>query len=266
MKIVSWNVNGIRTFLKNDKIKLLQDLIEDNKPSIICFQETKLSCPIFETENALKEKIDGFKYRYWSPCLSKPGYSGTAVFSKKKPLNVTYGISDLDDTFDDEGRVITLEFKDFFLVNVYTANSGEGLKRLDYRIKTWDTHFRNYVKGLNKKKPIIITGDLNVAHNEIDLHNPKTNQKSAGFTKEERESFSKLLSDVDLIDTYRHLYPDKVEYSYWTYLFNSRSKNKGWRIDYFLVSKNKLGWVKDSKILTDIMGSDHAPVLLKISL
>ena len=189
-----------------------------------------------------QEKIDSFKFRYWSPCLSKPGYSGTAIFSKKKPINVTYGISELDDTFDDEGRVITLEFNEYFLINVYTANSGEGLKRIDYRIKTWDTYFRNYVKSLSKKKPIIITGDLNVAHHEIDLHSPKTNKKSAGFTPEERESFTKLLNEVNLVDTYRNLYPEKIEYSYWTYLANSRSKNKGWRIDYFLISKNKLSY------------------------
>lgn len=259
LKIISWNLNGIRAMMKKDD---LYNLIEKEKPHIICFGETKISCPFIETEETLKEKIKGYKYRYWSPCKTKGGYSGTAIFSKKKPLEVTYGINDLDQ----EGRVITLEFDKFYLLHVYTPNSGQELKRLDYRVNEWDKEFRKYVKKLNDKKPIIVTGDLNVAHQEIDIHNPKGNTKSAGFTKEERESFGKLLKDVKLIDSYRYLNPEGEDYSYWTYLFNSRKKNKGWRIDYFLISEKVINWVKKSKVLTDVMGSDHAPVSVELTI
>jgi exodeoxyribonuclease III len=266
-KAISWNVNGIRTFSKNpDKLKILLDLINDKNPDVICLQETKLSCPIFETENFFKDKISGYKYRYWSPCISKGGYSGTAIFSKKKPLNVIYGLNSSDDSFDDEGRIITLEFDNFFITTVYTVNAGEGLKRIDFRLNTWDILFRNFIKSLEKKKPVIVNGDLNVAHNEIDIHNPKTNLKCSGFTPEERASFTKLLNDVKLTDTYRFLHPDKIEYSFWTYLFNCRSKNKGWRLDYFLVSNRIKDLVKKSEILTDVTGSDHAPIFLKINI
>ena len=236
--------------------------INKQKPNIICFGETKISCPFIEVEEVLKEKIKGYKYRYWSPCKIKKGYSGTTIFCKKKPLNVIYGLG--EDDLDDEGRTITLEFKEFFLTHVYTPNSGQALKRLDYRVKTWDKRFRKYIKSLNKKKPVIICGDLNVAHEEIDIHNPKSNVKSAGFTIEERRSFSKFLKKIDLIDTYRHLNKDQVEYSYWTYLHKARQKNKGWRLDYFLISKEALKWIKKSSILTDVMGSDHAPVVLEL--
>lgn len=255
MKIIAWNINGIRSSMKG---KELYDLIEDEKPDIICFGETKISCPFVDVQNELKDKIKGYKYRYWSPCKTKGGYSGTAIFCKKQPDSIIYGLDDIDE----EGRVIILEFEKFFLLHVYTPNSGEELKRLDYRTKTWDKVFRKKVIELQEHKPVIVCGDLNVAHKEIDLKNPKTNLKTAGYTIEERESFDKLLNDAELIDTYRFLNPEKVEYSYWSYRFNSRKKNTGWRIDYFLVSEKIIKNVKKSLILTEIMGSDHAPVKL----
>lgn len=255
MKIIAWNINGIRSSMKG---KELYDLIEDEKPDIICFGETKISCPFIDVQNELKDKIKGYKYRYWSPCKTKGGYSGTAIFCKKQPDNIINGLDDIDE----EGRVIILEFEKFFLLHVYTPNSGEELKRLEYRTKTWDKVFRKKIIELQEHKPVIVCGDLNVAHKEIDLKNPKTNLKTAGYTIEERESFDKLLKDAELIDTYRFLNPEKVEYSYWSYRFNSRKKNTGWRIDYFLVSEKIIKNVKKSLILTEIMGSDHAPVKL----
>ena len=259
IKIISWNINGIRAITKKND---LFDLIEKEKPNIICFGETKISCPYIDIEIELKEKIKGYRYRYWSPCLIKGGYSGTAIFSKKKPINVNYGIE--NSNIDDEGRVITLEFEKYILLHVYTPNSGQALKRLEYRVNEWDVAFRKYVKKLNERKPTIVTGDLNVAHKEIDIHNPKTNIRNSGFTIEERESFDKLLKETKMIDTYRHINPEKEEYSFWTYLFNSRKKNKGWRIDYFLISEKYIKWVKKANILTDVMGSDHAPVSLEL--
>ena len=261
LKVISWNLNGIRSAMKKND---LYELIENEKPDIICFGETKISCPFIDIEEELKKKIKGFKYRYWSPCLVKGGYSGTAIFSKKKPLNVTYGLG--SNSIDQEGRVITLEFEKFFLLHVYTPNSGQALKRLDYRVETWDVAFRKFIKTLNKTKPTIVTGDLNVAHQEIDIHNPKGNLKNSGFTIEERESFTKLLKEAKLIDTYRYLNPESVEYSFWTYLHNSRAKNKGWRIDYFLTSESLIEKVKKSEILTEVMGSDHAPVSMTLSI
>jgi exodeoxyribonuclease-3 len=255
MKIIAWNINGIRSSMKG---KELYDLIEDEKPDIICFGETKISCPFIDVQNELKDKIKGYKYRYWSPCKTKGGYSGTAIFCKKQPDSIIYGLDDIDE----EGRVIILEFEKFFLLHVYTPNSGEELKRLDYRTKTWDKVFRKKVIELQEHKPVIVCGDLNVAHKEIDLKNPKTNLKTAGYTIEERESFDKLLKDAELVDTYRFLNPEKVEYSYWSYRFNSRKKNTGWRIDYFLISEKYIKNVKKSLILTEIMGSDHAPIKL----
>jgi len=256
MKIIAWNVNGIRSLMKLD---ILYNLMKDEKPDIICFGETKISCPFIDVQEELKEKIKGYKYRYWSPCLTKNGYSGTAIFSKKKPLEINYG---LPNDLDKEGRVITLEFDKFYLLHVYTPNSGEALARLSFRTKTWDTMFRNYILELQKKKPVVVCGDLNVAHNEIDLKNPKTNTKTAGFTKEERESFNKLLDECDLIDTFRYLNPELIEYSYWSYRFNSRKKNAGWRIDYFLINKKYIKNIKKSLILKEIEGSDHAPIKL----
>ena len=257
-KIIAWNVNGIRAILKKP---YLLDLIEKEKPSIICFGETKISCPFIDVANLLKEKIKGYRYRHWSPCLIKNGYSGTAIFSKKKPLSIIDGIG--VDEHDNEGRVITMEFNDYYWVHVYTPNSGQKLKRLDYRVKKWDVAFRKYIKSLGKKKEVVVCGDLNVAHHEIDIANPKGNLRNSGFTIEERNSFDLLLKEAKLIDTYRSLNPEKVEYSFWTYMFNARKKNKGWRIDYFLVTKKFMEKVKKSKILTEVLGSDHAPILLK---
>jgi len=264
MKIIAWNINGIRSLMKEE---YLYKLIEDENPSIICLGETKISCPFVDVQNELKEKITGYKYRFWSPCKTKGGYSGTAIFSKKNPLTISYGLKDKNDKeLDDEGRVICLEFDKFFLLHVYTPNSGAELKRLDFRVSTWDVAFRNYIIHLQKKKAVIVCGDLNVAHKEIDLKNPKTNTKTAGYTKEERNSFDKLLEEAKLVDTYRHLNRDTVEYSYWSYRFNSRKKNTGWRIDYFLINEKYIKNIKKSLILTDILGSDHAPIKLSIKI
>lgn len=263
-KIIAWNVNGIRSLLKKTD---LDDMIKEEKPDIICFGETKLSCPFIDTEEEIKKRLPLYKYKYWSPCMVKNGYSGTAILSKIKPLNNYTGLLDKnynDNGIDREGRVITLEFKDYFLVHVYTPNSGQELKRLDYRINVWDKEFRKYIKRLNKIKPSIICGDLNVAHHPIDLANPKTNTKNSGFTIEERESFTKLLKRTNSIDSFRYLNNDTIKYSFWTYMFGARKKNKGWRIDYFLINKKLLKKIKKSDVLTDIMGSDHAPVILII--
>ena len=255
MKIIAWNINGIRSSMKEND---LYDLIQNEKPDIICFGETKISCPFEEVQQELRNKIKGYKYRYWSPCKTRGGYSGTAIFSKKEPKNIIYGLDDIDN----EGRVITLEFDKFFLLHCYTPNSGAELDRLEYRTKTWDKIFRKKIVELQKEKAVIVCGDLNVAHKEIDLKNPKTNLKTAGYTIEERESFEKLLKDANLIDTYRFLNPEKIEYSYWSYRFNSRAKNAGWRIDYFLINEKYIKNIKKSLILTEIMGSDHAPIKL----
>lgn len=258
-KIISWNVNGIRSLHKKGEFK---KLIDKNNPDVICLSETKLSCPYVTIQEQLKKDIKGYKYRYFSPCLARKGYAGTMTFSKRKPLSVIYGIGNKE--LDNEGRVITLEFKDFYLVNVYTPNSGRELKRLKYRTEEWDPAFRKFIKKLDSKKTAIVSGDLNVAHKEIDLHNPKGNKKSAGFTDEERNSFELLLNKVKLIDTFRYFYPDKTDiYSYWTYMAKARQKNKGWRIDYFLISKKSIDWIKKADILTLQMGSDHAPVLIE---
>ena len=231
--------------------------------------ETKLTCPIIDTQKLMEEKVAGYKYRYYSTCSEKGGYAGTAIYSKKEPVNIFYGLQDRNNNtsinIDNEGRVITLEFKKFFLIHVYTPNSGIALQRLKFRTTIWDPAFKKWLIHLQKSKPIIVCGDLNVANEEIDLKNPKSNHKTAGFTDEERESFKKILEDVELIDTYRYKYPTKEEYSYWTYRMNARAKNVGWRIDYFLVSKNIINKVKKSKILTDVMGSDHAPIKLNIT-
>jgi exodeoxyribonuclease-3 len=263
MKIIAWNINGMRSIIQKDH---LFNLINEEQPTIICFGETKLSCPIIDTEKHMLEKVKGYKYRYYSTCNNgKGGYSGTAIYSKKKPLNIIYGLNYNNANIDDEGRVITLEFKKFYLIHVYTPNSGLALARLDYRINTWDIAFKKYLNHLQKTKPLIVCGDLNVANEDIDIRNVKSNKRTAGFTDEERDSFKKLLNDVNLIDTYRYKNPDKIEYSYWTYRMNARKKNVGWRIDYFLVSDKILKKVKKAKILTQVLGSDHAPVKLNIT-
>lgn len=251
MKMVSWNVNGLRACVTKGFVDIFNKLDAD----IFCLQETKLQ------EGQIDLPLEGY-YQYWN-YAEKKGYSGTAIFTKKEPLAVTNGIG--IDEHNTEGRVITLEFQDFFFVTCYTPNSQNELKRLDYRMK-WEDDFREYLLRLNKKKPVILCGDLNVAHNEIDLKNPKTNRKNAGFSDEEREKMTTLLNS-GFTDSFRYLYPDKEGiYSWWSYRFNARKNNAGWRIDYFITSDSIKDKIIDSKIHTDIMGSDHCPVELDINL
>lgn len=251
MKMVSWNVNGLRACVTKGFVDIFNKLDAD----IFCLQETKLQ------EGQIDLPLEGY-YQYWN-YAEKKGYSGTAIFTKKEPLAVTNGIG--IDEHNTEGRVITLEFQDFFFVTCYTPNSQNELKRLDYRMK-WEDDFREYLLRLNKKKPVILCGDLNVAHNEIDLKNPKTNRKNAGFSDEEREKMTTLLNS-GFTDSFRYLYPDKEGiYSWWSYRFNARKNNSGWRIDYFITSDSIKDKIIDSKIHTDIMGSDHCPVELDIDL
>lgn len=247
MKFVSWNVNGLRACLKKDFMKSFKKLNAD----IFALQEIKM-----EKDQAILE-LNGYE-EFWNSA-EKKGYSGTAVFSKIKPLNISYGMG--IEEHDSEGRIITLEFGDFYFVTVYTPNSRRELERLPYRMK-WEDDFRNFLMELDKKKPVIVCGDLNVAHEEIDLKNPKTNHKNAGFTDEERNKFTQLLNS-GFTDTFRKLYPDKKgAYSWWSYLRKARENNAGWRIDYFLVSDRIMEKVKDATIEKDIYGSDHCPVSL----
>ena len=257
-KIIAWNVNSIRSLVEKQD---LDAYLKKEKPNIFCMSETKLSCPDILVKKNLEEKISGFKYRYYSTCIAKKGYSGTAIYCKKKPLNVTYGIE--KEEHDQEGRVITVEYKEFFLTHVYTPNSGQTLQRLKYRTEEWDPAFWKFVEKNQKIKPVIVCGDLNCAPYEIDLHSPKTNLRSAGFTIEERNSFNGFIKKLKLIDTFRHLNPDvKDVYSYWTYMRQARKNNKGWRIDFFLISKLLEKNLKNSSIHKDQMGSDHAPIEL----
>ncbi|MGX6591771.1 exodeoxyribonuclease III [Cetobacterium ceti] len=247
MKLTSWNVNGLRAIVGKNFL----DYFRESNSDIFCLQETKLQ------EGQIDLNPEGY-YSYWNYAVKK-GYSGTAVFTKIKPISVTYGLN--IEEHDQEGRVITLEFDDFYLVNVYTPNSQTELARLDYRM-TWDDAFRNHLVELNSKKGVVVCGDLNVAHKEIDLKNPKTNKKNAGFTQEERDKFSELLN-AGFIDTFRYFHPDTIEvYSWWSYRFSARSKNAGWRIDYFLASENMKDRLLEANIKTDILGSDHCPVEL----
>lgn len=249
MKLISWNVNGLRACMT----KGFKDFLNQNNPDVICIQETKM-----QKEQA-DFSFDGYT-EYWNSAIKK-GYSGTAVFSKIKPLSVNYDIN--NDDHKGEGRAITIEFEKFYLVNVYVPNSKEKLARIDYRMQ-WEDAFREYVLSLKRKKPIIICGDMNVAHEEIDLKNPKTNMESAGFSKQERDKMTELLLS-GFTDSFRKLYPDKIgAYSWWSYRFHAREKNAGWRIDYFLISNNFVNNVKDSLILSDVMGSDHCPIELII--
>ena len=249
MKLISWNVNGIRACVGKNFMEFFNEVNAD----IFCLQETKLQ------ENQIDLQLDGY-HQYWN-YAKKKGYSGTAIFTKKEPLSVMYGIN--IEEHDQEGRVITLEFEDFYMVTVYTPNSQNELKRLDYRMK-WEDDFRNYLKELDDKKPVIVCGDLNVAHKEIDLKNPKTNRKNAGFTDEERNKFTELM-EAGFIDTFRYFYPDKENiYSWWSYRFKAREKNAGWRIDYFCVSKKLKDRLVSASIHTEILGSDHCPVELVI--
>lgn len=247
MKIISWNVNGIRACIQ----KGFNDFFNKENADIFCIQETKAQ------EDQLDLSKEG--YHYFINSADKKGYSGTLIYTKEKPLNVIYGINN---KYNDEGRIITLEFTNFYLVNCYVPNSQEELKRIDYRM-IFEDDLRNYLLSLNK--PVIYCGDLNVAHNPIDLKNPKANEQNAGYSIQERTKFNELLNS-GFIDTFRYLYPEKVEYSWWSYRFNSRLKNIGWRIDYFIVSNSLKEKIKESKIHTNILGSDHAPIELNIEI
>ena len=248
MKFISWNVNGLRACLGKDFEQSFRQLDAD----FFCLQETKMQ------EGQLDLQFEGYT-SYWN-YAEKKGYSGTAIYTRHKPLSVTYGIG--IDEHDHEGRVITLEMEDFYLVTVYTPNSQDGLRRLDYRMK-WETDFLAYLKRLDSQKPVIVCGDLNVAHQEIDLKNPKTNRRNAGFTDEEREKMSILL-DNGFTDTFRFLHPEEVTYSWWSYRFKAREKNAGWRIDYFLISDRLRPQLTGATIHTEILGSDHCPVELNL--
>ncbi|MBM6874260.1 exodeoxyribonuclease III [Fusobacterium mortiferum] len=251
MKLISWNVNGLRACVG----KGFLEYFNEQQADIFCLQETKLQKGQIELE------LNGY-HQYWN-YAEKKGYSGTAIFTKKEPISVKYGIG--IEKHDNEGRVITLEFEKFYMVTVYTPNSQEKLARLDYRME-WEEEFRNYLLELDKLKPVIVCGDLNVAHNEIDLKNPKSNRRNAGFSDEEREKMSKLL-DSGFVDSFRYFYPDKTDiYSWWSYRFSARAKNAGWRIDYFLVSEKLKENMRDAEIHTEILGSDHCPVVLNIEL
>lgn len=249
MRFISWNVNGIRACVQKGFLDFFQEADAD----IFCIQETKMQ------EGQLVLDLEGYE-QYWNYAVKK-GYSGTAVFTKKKPLSVAYGIG--IEEHDQEGRVITLEYEDFYFITVYTPNSQNELARLAYRMH-WEEDFLAYLKKLEKKKPVIFCGDLNVAHKEIDLKNPKSNRKNAGFTDEERQKFTELLN-AGFIDTFRYFYPDQEGmYSWWSYRFKAREKNAGWRIDYFCVSEGLKNRLKGAKIWTDVLGSDHCPIMLEI--
>lgn len=251
MRIVSWNVNGLRACLDKGFLDYFKKVDAD----IFAIQETKLQ------EGQAELELEGYE-QYWNYAKRK-GYSGTAVFTKIKPLSVSYGI-DIEE-HDGEGRVITLEFKNFYFVNVYVPNSQRGLTRLDYRMK-WEDDFREYLIKLDAAKPVICCGDKNVAHQEIDLKNPKSNRKNAGFTDEERQKMTELL-DSGFIDAFRYLYPDRKDaYTWWSYMFKAREKNIGWRIDYFIVSERLKDKIRDVEIHSDVMGSDHCPILLDIDI
>ncbi|MFP4656016.1 MAG: exodeoxyribonuclease III [Candidatus Woesearchaeota archaeon] len=253
-RIISWNVNGIRAVMR----KGLGEFVKDEDPDILCLQETK-------TDKKLDTGIDGYE-QYWN-FAGKKGYSGTALFTKMQPKDVTYGMK--MEEHDNEGRIITAEFESFFLVTVYTPNSQRDLARLDYRMR-WEDDFRRFLKELEKKKPVIVCGDMNVAHKEIDIARPGNNKTTkskpgnAGFTDQERNKFSELL-ESGFIDTFRHFYPERKDaYTWWSYMFNARAKNVGWRLDYFCVSKSLKDRLRDSEILDDVIGSDHCPIILKI--
>ena len=250
LKFISWNVNGIRACVN----KGFKEIFAEQKADIFCLQETKLQSGQIELD------FEGY-HQYWNYAERK-GYSGTAIFTKQEPLNVAYGLGIPE--LDTEGRAITLEFEKFYFITVYTPNAQDGLARIDFRM-TWEDAFREYVKKLDEKKPVVICGDLNVAHNEIDLKNPKTNRGNPGFSDEERGKFSELLS-IGMTDSFRYLYPDLTgAYSWWSYRRNARATNAGWRIDYFLVSDRLRENIKSASILSDIYGSDHCPVQIELS-
>lgn len=249
MKLITWNVNGLRACMD----KGFLDYVNAEQPDAICLQETKMQ------EGQAEVPLEGYQ-QYWNSAQKK-GYSGTAIFTKREPLSVSYDID--AEGHDTEGRSITMEFEDFYLVCEYTPNSQDGLKRLDYRME-WEDARRDYLKKLDQKKPVILCGDLNVAHQEIDLKNPKTNRKNPGFSDEERAKFGELL-DAGFVDSYRYLYPDVTAvYTWWSYRFNARKNNAGWRIDYFVVSERLKERIKEVTLCTDVYGSDHCPVKLEI--
>ena len=255
MKLISWNVNGLRAVVN----KGFKEFFNEIDADIFCIQETKMQEAQLD-ENIL-EIFEGYN-AYWNSA-EKKGYSGTAIFTKQKPLNVTYGIG--KEEHDKEGRVITLEFEKFYMVNIYTPNSKRELERLDYR-QLWEDEIRAYLLKLKENKSVVMCGDLNVAHTEIDLKNPKTNRKNAGFTDEERAKMTELLN-AGFVDTFRYKYPEvEGKYSWWSYMFHAREKNAGWRIDYFIVSENLKDKIEDAKILDDIYGSDHCPVELDLNI
>lgn len=245
LKLISWNVNGLRACME----KGFMDFFKKVDADILCLQETKLQ------EGQIQLELEGYE-QFWN-YATKKGYSGTAIFTKIKPVSSSCGIG--IEEHDNEGRVITLEYEDFYMVNVYTPNSKRELERLEYRMK-WEDDFRTYLKQLEQKKPVIVCGDMNVAHSEIDLKNPSSNRKSAGFTDEERAKFTELLGQ-GFVDTFRSVYPEKVDaYTWWSYMFKAREKNVGWRIDYFVVSDILKDRIEDAQIYSDILGSDHCPV------
>ncbi|MFZ7120621.1 MAG: exodeoxyribonuclease III [Eubacteriaceae bacterium] len=250
MKLISWNVNGIRACVKKGFI----EFFNESNADIFCIQETKLQ------EGQIELELDGY-HQYWN-YAEKKGYSGTAIFSKVEPINVIYGMG--IEEHDKEGRIITLEYDNYFIMTVYTPNSQRGLARIEYRMK-WEEDFLSFIKALEEKKPIIFCGDLNVAHREIDLKNPKTNRKNAGFSDEERNKFDKIV-EYGIIDTYRYFYPNKESvYTWWSYMFKARENNAGWRIDYFCISQELKNKLVDAKIYSEVYGSDHCPVGLIIS-
>jgi exodeoxyribonuclease-3 len=252
MKLIAFNINGLRAILQKDFVNDMASL----NPDVLVLEETKLSEDLhLDFPYAPK----GY-FPYWTVSKERKGYSGVAILTKNEPLSVHYGLK--DDKYDNEGRVITLEFPSFYLIGAYVPNSGEGLKRLDFRMG-FEDDLLSYMKELDAKKPLILTGDLNVAHEEIDIKNPQANIHNAGFTEEERHKFTRLLAQ-GFVDTYRTLYPTKVEYSWWSYRFNARANNAGWRIDYFVVSKRLMDQVVDSKIHNEIHGSDHCPIELDL--
>lgn len=250
IRLISWNVNGLRACVG----KGFEDIFRELDADFFCLQETKMQA------GQLDLQFDGY-HSFWN-YADKKGYSGTAIYTRHEPLSVAYGIG--IDEHDHEGRVITLEMPQFYLVTVYTPNSQDELRRLDYRMQ-WERDFQDYLLRLNTHKPVVVCGDMNVAHEEIDLKNPKTNRRNAGFTDEEREAMTRLL-DSGFVDTFRRLHPDEVTYSWWSYRFRAREKNTGWRIDYFLVSESLVPQVAEAKIHTQIMGSDHCPVEVDLDL
>nr|XP_056719004.1 DNA-(apurinic or apyrimidinic site) endonuclease [Euleptes europaea] len=255
VKITSWNVDGIRAWVKKKGL----EWVREEDPDVLCLQETK--CAEKQLPVDIRE-MEEYPHKYWACSDDKEGYSGVALLSKVKPIDVTYGIG--EEEHDKEGRVISAEFPEYFLVTAYVPNAGRGLVRLEYR-QRWDKAFRSYLQGLAARKPLVLCGDLNVAHQEIDLKNPKGNKKNAGFTPEERAGFGELLG-AGFGDTFRHLYPDTpYAYTFWTYMMNARAKNVGWRLDYFLVSDGLLEGLCDSKIRSKALGSDHCPITLYLA-